>query len=485
MDIKNFSLFRFANFINGEWVAAHNKATFAVTNPATGEVIGEVPLSGLQETNEAIDAAYAAFKPWSTMPAKSRGVILRKWHDLIVTHADELALILSLEQGKPVAEAKGEVLNGCSFVDWFAEEGRRSYGEIIPSPWPNKQPITVRQAVGVAAAITPWNFPSSMITRKAAPALAAGCTVVLKPASATPFSALALAALAHEAGFPAGVFNVVTGSASAIGAALCNSPRVRALSFTGSTSVGKALMRDCSNTLKKVSLELGGNAPFIVFADADLDIAVPAALGCKFRNAGQTCICANRIYVEHSILPAFLERFVAAAQALTLGIGTDPATTMGPLIDAAAITHMQELISDAQTKGATIHCGGKAPNRAGTFFEPTIISNVTPEMRVLNEEIFGPIAPVVSFTTEEEVIGHANNTPYGLASYVYTKDIGRVWRVTNALEYGLVGANEIALATGEAPFGGIKESGLGKEGGKQGLDEFMETKYILLGNLDK
>ncbi len=485
MELKDASLLRTQCFVDGAWIYADNGSNFPVFNKATDKKICTVPNCSEAETERAIAGAEKSFRTWSAKTAKERCGILHTWHNLIVENLDDLALLLTLEQGKPLAESRGEILLGCTYIDWFAEEGRRAYGEIIPTPWPGKQPIAIRQPVGVAAAITPWNFPSSMITRKTAPALAAGCPVIVKPASATPLSALALAVLAERAGFPAGVFSVITGSARQIGNALCESPAVRALSFTGSTPVGKQLMSQCAQTMKKLSLELGGNAPFLLFAKGDVEKAVDSAVGCKFRNAGQTCICANRFLIEDSVHDDFVNRLKTEVGKIILGDGTMSHVTQGPLIDAKAFSFMQELLKDAVDKGATIVCGGKPSELGGNFFEPTIVTGVTREMRLFREEIFGPIAPIVRFSSEEEAIDLANDTPYGLASYVFSDDLGQMWRVSNALEYGLVGANEVALASGEVPFGGVKDSGLGREGGRQGLDEYMEIKYILMGGLAK
>lgn len=485
MQLKDPSLLCSTCLIGGVWSESDSAEALAVLNKTTGTEICRVPNCGKAETERAIVAADKAFKGWAAMTAKVRGAILHKWHDLIHANIDDLALLLTLEQGKPLAESKGEILLGATYIDWFAEEGRRAYGEVIPSPWPGKQPLAIRQPIGVAAAITPWNFPSSMITRKAAPALAAGCPVIVKPASATPLSALAIGVLAERAGFPAGIFSVITGDAREIGNALCQSPKVRALSFTGSTPVGKTLMAQCSQTMKKLSLELGGNAPFIVFQQADIEDAVRNAVGCKFRNAGQTCICANRFLVEDAVHDAFVERLKIEAGKIILGDGTKPGVSQGPLIDAKAFAFMRTLLDDAVAKGATVVYGGKPSVLGGNFFEPTIVTGVTPAMRLFQEEIFGPIAPVIRFSTEEEAVALANDTPYGLASYVFTRDLAQMWRVATGLEYGLVGANEVALASGEVPFGGMKDSGLGREGGRQGLDEYLETKYILLGGLDK
>jgi succinate-semialdehyde dehydrogenase/glutarate-semialdehyde dehydrogenase len=485
MELKDASLLRNRCFVNGDWIESDSGESFPVVNKTTGAEICRVPNCSGSETERAIQAASNSFPAWAAKTAKERGAVLHKWHDLIVENLDDLALILTLEQGKPLAESRGEILIGCTYIDWFAEEGRRAYGEIIPSPWPGKQPIVIRQPIGVAAAITPWNFPNSMITRKTAPALAAGCPVIVKPASATPLSALALAVLAERAGFPPGIFSVLTGDARKIGDALCQSPAVRALSFTGSTPVGKKLMSQCAQTMKKLSLELGGNAPFLVFAKGSVENAVASAVGCKFRNAGQTCICANRFLIEDSVYDEFVERLKTEVGKIILGDGTKANVTHGPLIDGKAFAFMQELLKDAVDKGASIVCGGKPSELGGNFFEPTIVTDVTPEMRLFREEIFGPIAPIMRFSTEEEAVELANDTPFGLACYVFTDDLGQLWRVSNALEYGLVGANEVALATGEVPFGGVKDSGLGREGGRQGLDEYMETKYILMGGLAK
>jgi succinate-semialdehyde dehydrogenase/glutarate-semialdehyde dehydrogenase len=485
MRLQDASLLCSKCYVGGAWVEADSNGSFPVMNKTTGDVICTVPNCGKSETDHAIASAAEAFKAWGAMTGKERGLVLHRWHALIHENIDDLALILTLEQGKPLAESKGEILLGCTYIDWFAEEGRRAYGEVIPSPWSGKQPLAIRQPIGVAAAITPWNFPSSMITRKAAPALAAGCPVIVKPASATPLSALALGVLAERAGFPAGVFSVITGNAREIGDALCQSPTVRALSFTGSTPVGKKLMAQCAQTMKKLSLELGGNAPFLVFEKGDVEDAVRSAVGCKFRNAGQTCICANRFLVEDAVHDEFVERLKTEVGRIILGDGTKSGVTQGPLIDGKAIAFMHELLQDATGKGATIVCGGKPSALGGNFFEPTIVTGVTRDMRIFQEEIFGPIAPILRFSSEEEAIELANDTPYGLASYVFSRDLPQLWRVVTKLEYGLVGANEVALASGEVPFGGVKDSGLGREGGRQGLDEYLETKYILLGGLDK
>lgn len=480
MKLKDQKLFREACYVNGAWVTT--PATIAVTNPFDDSSLGTVPKFGRPETEKAIAAATAAWPAWRDRTAKERAACLHKWHDLIVANIDDLAMILTTEQGKPLAESKGEILNGASYINWFAEECRRAYGEIIPSPWSGKQPIVTRQSIGVAAAITPWNFPSSMLTRKASPALAAGCPVIIKPATATPYSALALAELAERAGFPAGVVNVITGDANAIGNAFAESRDVRALSFTGSTVVGKQLMALCAGTVKKLALELGGNAPYLVFDDANIDHAAASTMGCKFRNSGQTCICANRILVQDKVHDEYVEKLLKKVAEIKLGNGLDAEVTQGPMINHKAVAQMEEFVADAVQKGAKVLCGGKRADNG--FFEPTVLVNVTTDMKVFREEIFGPIAPVLRFKDEKEAVSMANDTEYGLASYVFARDIGRIWRVSQALEYGLVGVNEVALASGELPFGGIKESGLGREGGRPGLEEFMEIKYTLLGGLD-
>ena len=481
--LKDKSLFRQECYIAGEWRGS--KDTINVTNPATGEVIGTIPAFGQKETAEAIKAAEAAQKIWAATPAKQRGIVLRRWYDLMMQHQDDLGRIMTAEQGKPLAEAKGEVAYGASFVEFFAEEARRIYGETIPSPWPNARMIAIKQPVGVVAAITPWNFPNAMITRKAGPALAAGCAFVVKPAAETPFSALALAELAERAGLPKGVFSVVTGHAREIGAEMTSSPIVRALSFTGSTKVGKLLMAQCAETVKKVGLELGGNAPFIVFDDADLDAAVQGAMASKYRNAGQTCVCANRLLVQDGVYDAFVAKLADAVGKLKVGNGFDEGVTTGPLINPAAIDKVEEHIADAVKKGGKIILGGKRHALGGTFFEPTIIRDVTSDMLVAREETFGPLAPIFRFKTEEEAIHMANDTEFGLACYFYTRDIGRIWRVGEALEYGMVGINEGIISTAEAPFGGVKESGIGREGSLHGVEEYIEIKYMLMGGLGK
>lgn len=483
MSKLNKNLAREACYINGQWVTSEK--TIAVHNPANGELLGHVPNLGIKETKQAIDAAAKALPAWAALTPLERGKILNAWATLIEEHADELAQILTLEQGKPVLEARSEVLAGANNIRWNAEESRRAYGQTIPTSIHGRRPLTIRQPIGVVAAITPWNFPSSMITRKAPPALAAGCPVVIKPASLTPFSATSLAVLAEKAGIPAGVLNVITGGSREIGSELTSNPTVKALSFTGSTAVGKQLMQECSSTLKRVSLELGGNAPFIIFNDADIKEAAKGAFTSKFRNAGQTCICANRIFVQKDVYDAFLEEFTALTKSKTIGNGMDKGTEIGPMITNEAAGNMQPLVDDALAKGAKVVLGGKQHALGNAFYEPTILSHVSSDMRIFKEEIFGPIAPVISFTTEEEVISLANSTSYGLASYFYTRDIGRIWRVSEALEFGMVGINDPTLSTPEIPFGGIKESGMGREGGTLGIDEFSEIKYILMGGINR
>lgn len=471
-------------FLNNTWTDADSGRTFAVRNPANQELLAEVADCGAAETRRAIEAAEAALPAWRAQTAIQRGKILRRWHDLILEHAEDLALIMTLEQGKPLAESRGEVRYGATFIEWFAEEGKRAYGDIIPPHLPGQRLLVLKQPVGVVAAITPWNFPNAMITRKVAPALAAGCTVVVKPSEETPLSALALAELALRAGFPPGVLNLVTGlDAPAIGQALTDSPVVRKLSFTGSTEVGKLLMRQCAGTVKKISLELGGNAPFIVFDDADLDAAVDGAITSKYRNTGQTCICANRIFVQSARYDAFLEKFTAAVAKQKVGPGTEQGVTIGPLINQEALEKVERLLGDAQNRGARVLTGGSRAPLAGTFFTPTVVADVRPEMDIMREEIFGPVAPVVRFDTEEEVVRLANDTPYGLAAYFYGRDIGRVFRVAEALEYGMVGVNTGVLGTAVAPFGGMKESGIGREGSKYGIEEFLEVKYVCVAGV--
>ncbi|MGB2130788.1 MAG: NAD-dependent succinate-semialdehyde dehydrogenase [Marinobacterium sp.] len=476
-------LFKQQAYIDGRWIDSPNGEVQEIFNPATGEKIGTVPMLGSDETRQAIDAAEAAQKEWAARTAQDRSSVLRRWFELMVDNADELARILTMEQGKPLAEAKGEIMYAASFVEWFAEEGKRIYGDIIPTHKPDARLVVIKQPIGVVAAITPWNFPTAMITRKCAPAMAAGCPFVVKPAPDTPYSALALAVLAEEAGVPAGIFNVVTGDAIAIGGELTGNDKVRKLSFTGSTNIGKLLMRQCADTVKKVSLELGGNAPFIVFDDADLDAAVAGALASKYRNAGQTCVCTNRFIVQDGIYERFVEGLAQRVAALRVGSGLDEGVQQGPLINQAAVDKVQTHIDDAVAKGAQLVCGGKPHELGGTWFEPTVLRDVTTQMKVATEETFGPLAPVFRFTEEQEAIEMANATEYGLAAYFFSRDLGRCWRVGEALEYGMIGINEGIISTELAPFGGIKASGLGREGAQQGLDEYLECKYMLMGGI--
>ncbi len=483
LTLKNPSLLRQQAFLAGRWCDADSGATFVVTDPATGEVIGQVPDMGAHETRRAIDAAQAAWTGWRRRTAKERSAILRRWNDLMLAHADDLAAIMTAEQGKPLAEAKGEIAYAASFIEWFAEEGKRVNGDTLQSPAGDKRLLVVKEPIGVCAAITPWNFPAAMITRKAGPALAAGCTMVLKPAEGTPFSALALAALAEEAGVPAGVFSVLTGDARAIGGELTANPVVRKLSFTGSTEVGRLLMAQSAPSIKKLSLELGGNAPFIVFDDADLDAAVAGAMASKFRNAGQTCVCANRIYVQAGVYDAFADKLVAAVRALKVGPGTEPGVEQGPLIDAAALDKVEAHIADAVALGGQVLTGGRRHALGGTFFEPTVVAGARPGMRVAREETFGPLAPLFRFETDAEVVQMANDTEFGLASYFFSRDIARIWRVAEALEYGMVGINTGLISNEVAPFGGVKQSGLGREGSSYGMDDYLAVKYLCMGGL--
>ena len=479
--LKDTSLLKDKCYINGNWVGG--KATVDVTNPVDESVIGSVPKLGGAETREAIEAAEKAQKPWAKKPAKERGNIMRKWFNLMMENQEDLAQIMTAEQGKPLVESRGEVAYGASFIEFFAEEARRIYGETIPSPWPNARMVVIKQPVGVVAAITPWNFPNAMIARKAGPALAAGCTFVVKPAGETPLSALAMAELADRAGIPPGVFSVITGSAKEIGAEMTSNPIVRALTFTGSTEIGKLLMQQTSSSVKKVGMELGGNAPFIVFEDADLDAAVQGAMMSKYRNAGQTCVCANRLLVQEGVYDAFAAKLAVAVGKLKVGNGVSEGVTTGPMINAAAVKKVEEHIADAVKKGGKVVAGGK--HLGGNFFEPTILTGVTRDMAVAREETFGPVAPLFKFKTEEEAIEMANDTEFGLACYFYTRDIGRVWRVGEALDYGMVGINEGIISTAEAPFGGMKESGIGREGSRHGVEEYLEIKYMLMGGLGK
>ncbi|WP_186192573.1 NAD-dependent succinate-semialdehyde dehydrogenase [Burkholderia gladioli] len=478
--LKDPSLLRQQIYLAGEWQGAANGASFEVRNPANGELLGSVPLAGAAETRRAIEAANAAWPAWRRRTAKERAAILRKWYELMLAHADDLALILTTEQGKPLAEARGEILYAASFIEWFAEEGKRVYGDTIPTPAGDKRIVITKEPVGVCAAITPWNFPAAMITRKVGPALAAGCPIVVKPAEATPFSALALAVLAERAGVPAGVFSVVTGDPKAIGGELTGNATVRKLSFTGSTPVGRLLMAQCAPTVKKVSLELGGNAPFIVFDDADLDAAVEGAIASKYRNSGQTCVCTNRFYVHDKVYDAFAAKLAAAVEKLKVGRGTEAGVMQGPLINEAAVLKVEAHIEDALAKGASIATGGKRHALGHGFFEPTVLTGVTPDMKVAKEETFGPLAPLLRFASDEEVIGFANDTEFGLAAYFYSRDIGRVWRVAEALEYGMVGINTGLISNEVAPFGGVKQSGLGREGSHYGIDDYVVIKYLCL-----
>ena len=470
-------------YINGQWVEADNKSTISVTNPATGKVIGTVPNMGAAETRRAIDFANQALPAWRSKTAKERAKILRKWFDLIMQNQEALAQLMTAEQGKPLDESRGEIAYGASFIEWFGEEAKRLYGETIPGHATDRRLIVIKQAIGVCAAITPWNFPSAMITRKAGPALAAGCTIVLKPASQTPFSALALCQLAEEAGIPPGVFSCVTGSATAIGGELSSNPIVKKLSFTGSTEIGKLLLAQCATTVKKVSMELGGNAPFIIFDDADIDAAVKGAIISKYRNAGQTCVCANRIMVQDSIYDTFVEKFTQAVSTLKVGNGSEAGTVIGPLIDDKALIKVEEQVNDAVKKGGKIVIGGKRHSLGGSFYEPTVVSGATKDMLAFREETFGPLAPIFKFSNEAEAITMANDTPFGLAAYFYSQNIGRIWRVAEALEYGMVGINEGLISTEVAPFGGVKESGLGREGSQHGIEDYLELKYLCMGGI--
>ncbi len=487
LSLNEPALFRTDAYIDGKWVQAADGGTFAVDNPATGSVIAQVSNVSQDQTQAAINAATAAFKGWRARTGKDRAVILRRWFDLIIAHSEDLAQLMTLEQGKPLAESRGEIVYGASFVEWFAEQAKRVNGDIMASPNSANRMLVMREPIGVCAAITPWNFPNAMITRKVAPALAAGCTIVLKPAEQTPLSALALAELAERAGIPAGVLNIITADSDrsiAIGKVLCASPQVKKLTFTGSTPVGRILMEQSAPTIKKLSLELGGHAPFIVFDDADLDAAVEGAMISKYRNAGQTCVCANRFYVHEAVYDAFVAKLSAKVAALQVGDGFTDAITQGPLIDQAALNKVQEHVDDAVSKGASIATGGQPHALGGRFFQPTILANVTEQMLCMREETFGPVAPVVKFTDENHVIELANNTEFGLASYFYSRDIGRIFRVAEALEYGMVGVNTGLISNEVAPFGGVKQSGLGREGSIYGMDEFMEMKYVCLGGMN-
>jgi succinate-semialdehyde dehydrogenase/glutarate-semialdehyde dehydrogenase len=485
IQISDQALLKTQAYINGQWVDADNGETVAVTNPANGEIIAEVARCGTAETRRAIEAAADAFIEWRKRTAKERSACLRKWFNLMMDAQEDLAMILTLEQGKPLAEARGEVAYGANYIEWFAEEGKRMYGDTIPQPSNDKRIVCIKQPVGVVACITPWNFPNAMLTRKIAPALAAGCSVVCKPANATPLSAYAFVELAERAGIPPGVINMVTGDTAAIGKELTSNPIVRKLTFTGSTPVGKQLMAECAQTVKRTSMELGGNAPFIVFDDADLDAAVAGAMISKYRNAGQTCVCANRILVQEGCYDAFAEKLAAAVGDLKMGDGTQEGITVGPLITEQAANDMEAFVADALDKGAKAVVGGNRSAIGNQFFEPTILTNVSGEMRVFREEIFGPIAPLFKFSTEDEAIQMANDTEFGLACYFYSRDIGRIWRVAEGLEYGIVGINEGIISNEMAPFGGVKESGQGREGSKYGLDDYTEIKYMCIGGIDK
>ncbi len=484
LKLKNPGLLREQAYLDGRWVDADDGGTIDVTNPATGDTVARVPRMGAAEARRAIEAANRAWGPWRRRTAKERAAILRRWNDLMLANADDLAAIMTAEQGKPLAEAKGEITYAASFIEWFAEEGKRVQGDTLASPAADKRIVVLKEPIGVCAAITPWNFPAAMITRKAGPALAAGCPMVLKPASATPLSALALAVLAEEAGVPPGVFSVLTGGSSDIGGEMTSNPLVRKLTFTGSTETGRALMRQSADTIKKLSLELGGNAPFIVFDDADLDAAVQGAIASKFRNAGQTCVCANRIYVQAGVYDAFADKLAEAVRRLKVGNGMDEGVEQGPLIDEAAVKKVQEHLQDAVDKGARILTGGKPHALGGTFFEPTVLTGATPQMQLSREETFGPVAPLFRFESDEEAVRLANDTEFGLASYFYSRDIQRVWRVAESLEYGIVGINTGLISNEVGPFGGVKQSGLGREGSRCGIDDYLVIKYLCLGGME-
>ncbi len=483
LSLKDPSLLKQSALVGDQWIAASKDSGIAVHNPATGDLLGYVPKLGSKETSQAIDAAEKARHAWAGRTAKDRATVLRNWYNLMMEHQDDLAAILTAEQGKPLAEAKGEIAYGASFIEWFAEEAKRTYGDVIPGHQTDKRIVVIKQAIGVVAAITPWNFPNAMITRKAGPALAAGCSMVIKPASQTPFSAIAMVVLAERAGIPPGILSVLTGSAREIGAVMTESPLVKKLTFTGSTEVGAQLYAQSAPTIKKLALELGGNAPFIVFDDADIDAAVEGAIIAKFRNNGQTCVCANRIYVQSGVYDIFAKKLQTKLSELPVGNGTDEGVVFGPLIDNAAVLKVEEHIADAVGKGAVVIMGGQRHELGGTFFQPTIVTDVTKHMLVATEETFGPLAPLVKFDDEADVVQQANDTEFGLASYFYTQDLARTWRVSEALEYGMVGINTGLVSTAEAPFGGVKSSGLGREGSKYGMDEFMEMKYMCIGGI--
>ena len=484
IELKDSGLLKTQAYIDGQWVDEDNGDSFAVINPATGEKLADVASVGATETARAIATAEQAMIEWKALPAKSRSEILERWYNLLLEHQEDLAIIMTAEQGKPLFESRGEVMYGASYLKWFAEEGKRVYGDVLPSPGADRRSIVIKQPVGVVAAITPWNFPNAMITRKVAPALAVGCAIVLKPAAETPLSALALAELGERAGLPAGLFSVVpSANAPAVGGEMTSNPTVKKLTFTGSTGVGKLLMKQCADTVKRTSMELGGNAPVIVFDDADLDKAIAGALVSKYRNSGQTCICANRIMVQDGIYDAFVEKFAAAVSEFQIGNGLESDTTHGPVITEKAAADIHAKVEAAVADGATLVTGGKISDKGSHFYEPTILTNVSDQMRLLKEEIFGPVAPIFRFATEEDAIRMANDTEFGLASYVYTNDLGRVWRVSEGIEYGMVGVNETMISSEVIPFGGVKESGQGREGSKYGLDDYLETKYICMGGL--
>ncbi len=483
LDLQDPKLFREACYINGEWQGAGSNETIDVTNPASGEVLGTVPKMGADETRAAIEGANAAYPAWRAKTAKERATILRKWFDLMMENQEDLAKMMTAEQGKPMKESMGEIVYAASFIEWFAEEGKRIYGDTIPQHAPGKRIVVTKEPIGVCAAITPWNFPAAMITRKAGPALAAGCTMVVKPATATPYSALALAELGERAGIPAGVFSVLTGSSGAIGGEMTSNPIVRKLTFTGSTEIGKLLMEQCAGTIKKTSMELGGNAPFIVFNDADIDEAVEGAMASKFRNTGQTCVCANRLLVQDGVYEEFSRKLADAVEEMRIGDGLKGETEQGPLIDIAAVEKVEEHIEDAVAKGAKVISGGSRHDLGGTFFQPTVLAEVNTDMKVTKEETFGPVAPLYRFETEDQALQMANDTEFGLAAYFYSRDIGRIWRVMEGLEYGIVGVNEGIISTEVAPFGGMKESGTGREGSKYGIEDYLEIKYGLIGGI--
>ena len=483
MELNNKSLFKEKCFVNGLWTDSKNGKTIEVNNPATMEIVGKVPNFTAEETKSAIDHADKAFQSWKNTTAKERSIILKKWSDLIIEHVDDLAKIMTIEQGKPLAEAKGEILMGASYIEFYAEEAKRVYGDIIPDPRPGKRIVIIKQPVGVVGAITPWNFPNSMITRKCAAALAVGCTTVVKPASQTPFSALAVAELAKAAGFPNGVFNIITGSAKEIGMELTKNPKIKKISFTGSTEVGKILMEQSASTVKKLSMELGGHAPFIVFEDASIDEAVTGALQSKFRNSGQTCICTNRLFVHEKVYDSFLEKFTNEVKKIKVGNGLNDGIVSGPLIDKSSLDKVIDHVQDAVNTGAKIAVGGEVHSLGGNFYQPTVLSNVSTEAKITFEETFGPVAPLYKFSSDDEVIKMANDTPYGLASYFYSRDIGRIWKVAEALEYGIVSINNGLPTIPEIPFGGVKESGMGREGSRYGLDDYLIIKYISMGGI--